>query len=186
VDAVPARRHQVLQPEGAVAPVLVNHADIRGKDVGNGTIGSSDIENGGLLAEDFKARQLPAGGRRPQGERGPQGHEGPPGQDATKLFAYVRDAGSADTVNVQYGSDVTAVSDPAGSSGYTVTFNRSLVNCVVQAMQGIGEPSGSAATPGTASPDVGVILGGADQLVVTFYNNASAVVDTAFMIAAFC
>src|SRR5512139_4002093 len=56
---------------------------------------------------------------------GPQGPPGAPGQDATKLFAYIRDDGPAVTANVQYGSGVTAVSDPAGVSQYQVTFNRS-------------------------------------------------------------
>lgn len=83
---------------------------------------------------------------------------------------------------------MTAVDDPAGPGTYTVTFNRSLVNCVVQAAQGIGDPAGSAgaATIGPAHPDVSVNGGAADQVSVTFYNGSNVISDTAFMITAFC
>ena len=69
-----------------------------------------------------------------------------------------------------------------------MTFNRSLVNCVVQAAQGIGNPAGDAgaATIGPAHPDIFVGLGGDDQALVTFYNGSNLVADTAFMITAFC
>jgi len=159
--------------------------DVRGKDIRNGTIGSPDITDGALLAKDFKAGQLPAGER---GQRGPQGEPGTPGEDATKLFAYIRDFGNADIATVAYGSGVTAVDDdvPASAGHYTVTFNRSLVNCVVVAAQGIGNPSGSAATIGPAHPDVQVGFPAANQASVTFYNGSNATADTAFMITALC
>ena len=164
--------------------------DVRGQDIRNGTIGSPDVTDGALLAQDFKAGQLPAGERGQQGERGPQGQPGTPGQDATKLFAYIRDFGTADIASVAYGSGVTAVDDdvPASAGHYTVTFNRSLVNCVVVAAQGIGNPSGpgSAATIGPAHPDVLVGAPGTNQASVTFYNGMNATADTAFMITALC
>jgi hypothetical protein len=115
--------------------------------------------------------------------------------DATKLkdpplFGYIRDAGGADTPNVEYGRGVTAVDDP-GIGHYAVTFDRSMVGCVVQAQQGIGNPSvsGSASTIGPAHADVVVgSSGGAsdNQALVTFYNGSNAVADTAFMVTAFC
>jgi hypothetical protein len=162
--------------------------DVRGKDIRNGTIGSPDVADGALLARDFKAGQLPAGARGLQGERGPQGEPGTPGQDATKLFAYIRDSGNADVATVAYGSGVTAVDDdvPASAGHYTVTFSRSLVNCVVIAAQGIGKPSGSAGTIGPAHPDVLVGSPGTNQAYVTFYNASSVTTDTAFMITALC
>jgi hypothetical protein len=85
---------------------------------------------------------------------------------------------------------VTAVDDdvPTSAGHYTVTFNRSLVNCVVQAQQGIGNPSGSAGadTIGPAHPDVLMSSGGASQVVVAFYNGSNVTADAAFMITAFC
>ena len=107
---------------------------------------------------------------------------------APTLFAFIRDFGNADTANVEYGRGVTAVSESVSAGHYTVTFNRSLANCVVEAQQGIGNPSGSggAATIGPAHPDVGVGFSGDDKADVTFYNGSNTTADTAFMITAFC
>jgi hypothetical protein len=121
---------------------------------------------------------------------GPQGEQGSPGRDATKLFAYIRDfAGSPGaTGNVESGDGVTAVGDPAGDSAYTVSFNQSVENCVVQAVPGVGDPPG---TPGglvaISLPTVNMAAGGANDVDVTFRLQSSGnVTDTAFMITAFC
>ena len=106
---------------------------MRGRDIRNGTIRSGDVGTGSLLAADFKAGQLPAG------ERGPQGL---PGQDATKLFAYIRDPGLASNAMVEYGSGVTGITDLVGDNAYSVNFNRSVTNCVVLANAGVGDPAG--------------------------------------------
>lgn len=171
-----------LRNNGVRSKDLRNN-DVRGKDIRTGTIGSPDVTDGALLAEDFKAGQLPAGERGPQGERGTPGE---PGQDATNLFAYIRDAGNGDAATVQYGSGVTAVADDAlpAAGHYAVTFNRSLVNCVVVAAQGIGNPTGGASTIGPAHPDV--FISGGNQADVTFYNGGNVTADTAFMITALC
>jgi hypothetical protein len=121
-----------------------------------------------------------------RGPVGPAGAPGASGADATKLFAFILDNGSAATAEVAYGSGVTAVSDPAGNNAYTVTFNRSLANCVVQAVAGVGDPQPSAATVFNAIPLVNMHDGGPDQVSVGFINTASAATDTAFLIAAFC
>ena len=154
----------------------IRNDDVRGKDIRTGTIRSSDVANGSLLAKDFKRGQLPAG---------------PPGQGATDLFGYIRDNGAA-TATVQYGSGVTAVSDPIEPGLYTVTFNRSLANCVVQAVAGIGDPAGTPTLADLlATPEVEVASGGADQATVKFSRPdparaGSIPVDTSFLITAFC
>src|SRR3954452_14245832 len=161
--------------------------NVRGKDVRQGTLRSGDVADGSLLEADFRMGELPAG---PRGATGARGQPGAPGQDATNLFAYIRDDGDADTANVEYGSGVIGVDDdaPPGAGHYTVTFNRSLVNCVVVAAQGIGNPGGSggASTIGPAHPDLFVGLSGASQVTVTFYNGSNVTTDTAFMITALC
>ena len=137
------------------------------------------------LVKKEVAKQL-AGKTGPQG---PPGQPGTPGQDATHLFAYIGDDGPADPATVVYGSGVTAVDDPAGDSSYTVTFNRSLVNCVVQASEGFGDPA-----PGTNDAPVGLIpyvnssFGGSDQVAVFFSKTAGTRTDsdTSFMITALC
>lgn len=136
------------------------------------------------------ARQIgkATGPQGPQGSQGPQGQQGPSGQDATKLFGYIHDSGAASTATLQYGSGVTAVNDPSGASAYTVTFDRSLVNCVVQATAGVGDPSGT--TPLAAGAyiplvDMSAAAGSAD-VKATFLNHQGVLVDTSFMITAFC
>jgi hypothetical protein len=141
-----------------------------------------------LLASDFKAGQLPAGERGAQGPPGPQGlpgAQGPPGQDATKLFAYIRDNGQANAATVHYGSGVIAVTDPGDDNTYTLTFDRSLVNRVVQAVAGKGNPAGPS-TSLPATPFVSMRSGSADQVDVMFSTDAGMSVDTAFLVTAFC
>jgi hypothetical protein len=72
-----------------------------------------------------------------QGMQGQKGDLGMPGQNATKLFAYVDDFGPNSAAVVQYGSGVTGVTDPNGNNAYTVSFDRSLQNCVVDANRGL-------------------------------------------------
>jgi hypothetical protein len=161
---------------GSIDSREIRNNTVRGKDVRNSTLLSRDIRNSTLLARDFKAGQLPAG------PRGATGAAGPPGRNATNLFGYIRDAG---TGVVHYGSGVTAVSDPVGHGTYTVTFNRSLVNCVVQAVAGVGDPAGTSLSV-YAFPQVVVAAGLANQVGVTFRNPADMTIDTSFLITAFC
>jgi hypothetical protein len=113
---------------------------------------------------------------------GPQGEQGSPGQDATKLFAYIGDGGSPATATVRYGSGVTAVTDTAGTGSYTVTFNRSLVNCVAQAVPGFGDPTGIASQANSSAQ----VLVSANHATVTFIDPAGNETDTSFLITAFC
>jgi hypothetical protein len=121
----------------------------------------------------------------PAGPSGPQGQSGQPGQDATNLFAYVRDNGSADMATVGYGSGV-AVSDPAGNSSYQVFFNQSVVNCVVQAVAGTGDPPGGAPVIAGAFPTVDMSAAAANEAFVTFTDTTATVRDTSFLITALC
>jgi hypothetical protein len=117
---------------------------------------------------------------------GPQGDQGQPGEDATNLFAFIRDPESAtQPTTVQYGSGVSAVSDPAGDSTYRVTFNRSVANCVVQAASGFGDPVGRSVTVNSSFPVIFMQEGDANQIDLIF-GNAGGAVETSFMITAFC
>jgi hypothetical protein len=144
--------------------------DVRGKDVRNGTIGTRDVADGGLLAADFKAGQLPAGER------------GEPGPPATKLFAYIRDTAMVDAT-VQYESGVTGVTEPAAiGNPYEVAFDRSLANCVVSATPGIGDPAGGGAYH-HAIPSVSMA---GNTITLSWENDQGTLLDTSFLIAAFC
>jgi hypothetical protein len=121
------------------------------------------------------------------GPQGEQGEPGPPGEDATNLFAYIRDKVNGSTANVQYGSGVTAVDDPEPGHAYVVTFDRSVVNCVVQATPGFGDPVGDAGRD-AAMPTVEMYVGGADEVNVLFWTDSPGGIttDTSFFITAFC
>ena len=123
------------------------------------------------------------------GAPGPKGNPGTPGQDATKLFAYIDDDGPDSPAAVQYGSDVTSVTDPTGNNPYTVTFGRNLQNCVVDAQPGFGDPTGDAGSFGDATREISMDTGGHNQVAVEFRRPGVANgpdVDTSFMITAFC
>jgi hypothetical protein len=86
---------------------------------------------------------------------------------------------------------VTAVAD-TGTATYLVTFNRSLVNCVVDATAGTGNPTGTIPLAG-GTPRIPVInmaagaaAGDDAQALVAFETDAGAAIDTSFMITAFC
>jgi hypothetical protein len=133
-----------------------------------------------------------AGGAGPQGQQGPTGEtgpQGPPGQAATRLFAYVHEGINENTgaANVVYGNGVIAVDDPAGASPYTVTFEQSIANCVVQAEPGVGNPSGgNNSVQPTAIASVDSQTGNDRSVILKFENPSGAIVDTSFTISAFC
>jgi hypothetical protein len=137
-------------------------------------------------------QQGPRGLQGLQGLQGRQGDPGSPGQKATKLFGYIQDAtGSTTTATVKYGSGVTGISDPSGNGPYTVTFDRSLTNCVVHATPGFGNPSGAAAAIVDAIPNIAInpLSNDPDQVKVDFEapnGTTSTSVDTSFVISAFC
>jgi hypothetical protein len=123
------------------------------------------------------------------GTPGQKGDPGTPGQNATKLFAYVDDFSANTTAAVQYGDGVTGATDPTGDNAYTVTFDRSLQNCVVEAQPGFGDPTASAGDV-DATGVITMNKGGQhDQVGVQFTRPGATndpTVDTSFVITAFC
>jgi len=127
------------------------------------------------------------------GPNGPKGPKGDAGEDATNLFAYIRDTASdtlsTDQATIAYGEGVTAVEDPDNSFTYTLSFDRSLSGCVVQANTGTGRPRGTAssylATVSHVSlEDAGIAT---NQARVSFYKpDFTSSYDTSFMVTAFC
>lgn len=144
----------------------VRNRSLSGLDVRKGSLTTAEVRNRSLLANDFKAGQLPAG---PQGPQGPQG---PAGQDATKLWAVVNSSGT-----ILRGSGV--VSAQALSPAYEVIFNRDVSGCSYQA------------TPGSAQAEVGEVAvgprngqpNGVYVFTATSAGNATAL---GFNLAVFC
>ena len=169
--AIELGRNQVKSKH--IAPGQVKRADL-----GRNAVTSAKVADGSLRRADFAAAQLP---------------QGPPGEDATSLFAYIRDAGDLNLpAAVHYGSGVSGVTDADPGHEYMVTFSQSVENCVVQAVPGLGDPPGTASSF-SAIPVVSMHLGDAQSVRIIFRNPfqpdgmaADATVDTSFLITAFC
>jgi hypothetical protein len=77
-----------------------------------------------------------------------------------------------------------------GSDAYTVFFDRSLPNCVVDAQPGSGDPTGTAASFGDATREITMNSGGTHNQVSVEFRQADVTnapdVDTSCMITAFC
>jgi hypothetical protein len=123
------------------------------------------------------------------GPRGPIGPAGPTGADATNLFAFIRDTASdtasTDEATIAYGEGVTAVEDPDNSFSYTLSFDRSLAGCVVQANTGTGRPRGAASSFLTTVSHVALEDTGlaANQARVSFYKPDFT---SSYEVTAFC
>jgi hypothetical protein len=177
---------------GAYATFQLPRHSVGRRQLKKDAVVSSKVKNRSLLRRDFKAGQLPVGAQGPTGAtgpQGPQGLQGQPGQDATKLFAFISDGGanqSTNTAGVVYGSGVSSVTDPSGDSAYTVTFNRSLQNCVVEAEAGTGDPIGSNGSAFSYDSIPTVSIKGSDAQVRFLSAVSHNIVDSSFMITAFC
>jgi hypothetical protein len=67
---------------GSVAGIDIRNSSVTGPDIRRGAVDSEDVEDRSLLAEDFRAGQLPAGLQGPKGDTGlpgPKGDTGLPG-----------------------------------------------------------------------------------------------------------
>jgi len=107
---------------------------------------------------------------------------------ALAAFAYVGEGIPAanTTATVEYGRGVSDVSDDPGAADYNVTFASSVRNCVVQATSGAGDPDGVAAGFEGSFPRIVMSEGPGAEVEITFFNHAGSVVDTGFLITAFC
>ena len=163
----------------------IGKGQVKNSDLANDAVNSQKVANASLLGDDFAPGQLPAGPQGERGPQGPQGEQGTPGEDATNLFAYVRDNGTA---AIGYGSGVAAVEDGGTFAPYTVTFSQSVANCVVLAEAGFGDPMGSA-SKSAGIPDIDMQTGGPAVVNVGFLSatgGSGVPVDTSFLIAALC
>jgi hypothetical protein len=162
--------------KNAVKAKQLAPSSVKPQHIRQGAVKTNKIPDGAITATKLADGVAISG---PQGEQGPQGV---PGEDATKLFGYIRDAGTA---VVHYGSGVTGVTDPPGNNAYLVRFNRSVENCVAQAEAGFGDPAGIASAIESLS-SVSMSSGDDDQVRVRFLTHEGTVTDTSFLITAFC
>jgi hypothetical protein len=93
----------------------VKHADLA-----KNSVTSTNVKDGSLLSQDFKAGQLPAGAQGPKGDTGPQGPKGDTGTvDTTNFYTKAdSDARRATVAWVVVASNGTILRQ---SGGFTVT-----------------------------------------------------------------
>jgi hypothetical protein len=172
--------------------------------IGKNTVASPQVVNGSLKTKDLskKARAALKGNRGPrgftgaqgakgatgaqgiQGIQGIQGVQGVPGTPATKLFASV----SADCAGLDRGSGATAV-DLNFAARCDVRFNQSVASCVpVASFKGVNGASWQL-TVNTDIDAPSLTQLDADEVGVTFRDNAGALITTnrpPFQLAVFC
>ena len=175
---------------GAVAATLIDGDDIARKAIAKkhlkkNSVVTKKVQDGTLLAKDFKPGQLKEGVQGIQGLQGPKGDKGEPGedgqdgadgadgQDAIALWAVITDTGAT-----RRGSHVT--SSVRNSNGfYTVTFDRNVSTCAYAVTLGDenvphGE-TGVARTPDTPN-----------AVNVDTFNSSGAFADAEFQLIVAC
>jgi hypothetical protein len=68
-------------PKNSVKSKQIANGQVKGADIAANAVNSAKVADFSLLAQDFRAGQLPAGPAGPQGAQGPQGPQGEPGAD---------------------------------------------------------------------------------------------------------
>jgi hypothetical protein len=177
--------YAVTLPRNSVDSKQIEQNAVGAAEIRRSAVRTDEVADFSLQAQDFETDALPEG---PVGPVGPPGLSGPAGADATKLFAYIREPATAGPPVVQYGSGVSGVTRD-GVNTYTVTFNRSLIDCVVLANTGIGNPPfspGGDAQTIAAIPEVVMDNGPSGQVEVTFTTITGQSPRASFLISAFC
>jgi len=169
-----------------VTSKIIKNGGVKTKDLANNAATSPKVANGSLLEEDFAAGQLPEGPQGPPGTDGSAGSAGSPGQDATNLFAYIRDNGDGVAASVAYGKGVTGVSETTFAGEYRVTFNQSVSNCVAHATSGEGDPHVGAASTDQGAAAIYMQTDAAEVIEIVFHDATGVDSDTSFLVSAFC
>jgi hypothetical protein len=167
------------------AAISLSDNSVKSRHIAKGQVKSSDVADGSLVAGDFKAGALAAGPQGPAAPQGPAGAEGPAGpvgpqgEPATRLYAAISYDGA-----LLHGEGVTnSVKHAPGS--YTVTFDRSLDECVATAGHYNEKPLTS---PSPANHfALTRMLNKPDTLHVAVWNSSTnSVFSVSFAIVAFC
>ena len=69
----------ITLPANSVGSKQIKPQAVKGSEIARNAVTAGKVKDGSLLAQDFKAGQLPAGAPGEQGPPGPKGDSGPPG-----------------------------------------------------------------------------------------------------------
>ena len=175
----------ITLPNGSVGAKQLKSKAVTNGKLADGAVTAAKVKSHSLLADDFKAGQLPAGSPGPAGPAGvagPAGPAGAAGQPATALWAVV-DIGGA----LVHGSHTTAVTKlfPGVTAGaYEVTFDRDVTNCALLATLGRTDSQSFNPDPG----EIGTAYrnGNPNAVFVKTRDSTGAAVDESFHLAVFC
>ena len=143
----------------------IKNGQVKRVDLGKASVVSSKVANGGLLAEDFAAGQLPAGAQGPQGAQGAQGIQGLKGEpgvdgaDRASIAAQPRCAGCP----VASGATSTFVPIPLTDSQWTQDTNEG--NILFVEVEWTPPPGTCASMPLPAGATVEVKLDGSRTIL---------------------
>jgi hypothetical protein len=150
------------------------------------SVGTKQLKRQAVTLKKIKA-SAKAALRGRKGARGEPGSQGPPGQDATSLFASIRDPSDEEPAVIQYGTGVVSVTDgPGTGAGYEVTFARSVTNCIIHVTPGRGDPAGPPAIGFEVPVTVDMEEGTPPETVTVFFEDAGGTHDVSFFISAIC
>lgn len=112
--------YNAVVPKNSVGTPQLQRNAVKAAKIAPNAIRTGHVLDGTLLANDFKAGQIP------QGPKGDKGDKGDPGTPAATFWANVSSTGILGT-----NSGATAAS---GTMPFTVTFNRSVADCAAVAV----------------------------------------------------
>jgi hypothetical protein len=178
----------ITLPGGSVGGKQLKASAVTGGKLADGSVTGAKVKNHSLLAEDFKAGQLPAGPPGPTGATGATGAAGSPGaagapgQPATALWAVVDASGA-----LVHGSHVTAAAKlftGTVAGAYEVTFDRDVSSCALLATLGRTDAANANPAPG----EIGTAYrnGNPAAVFVKTLNSAGVEADGSFHLAVFC
>ena len=178
----------ITLPKGSVGAKQLKSKSVTNGKLADGAVTAAKVKSHSLVADDFKAGQLPAGSAGhagPAGVAGPAGPAGPAGaagQPATALWAVV-DIGGA----LVHGSHTTAVTKlfPGVTAGaYEVTFDRDVTNCALLAT--LGRTDSQAFNPDPGEIGTAYRNGNPNAVFVKTRDSAGTAIDGSFHLAVFC
>lgn len=102
----------VTLAKNSVTSRTIKDGEVKRPDLAKSAVGTSQVADGSLLADDFKAGQLPAGAQGPKGEKGDKGDKG---DQAVTGFAVRANSGQGTAVTANCNPGEVAVSGGAHS-----------------------------------------------------------------------
>jgi hypothetical protein len=129
----------------------IGREQVKAQDIARNAVSATKVKDGSLLAQDFKAGQLPGGPAGPKGEKGavgPKGAQGGPGlSDLERVYATSVDSADSPKLIVA----TCAAGKVAISGGYDIAGGKegSTPSGLANVIADLVEPSSPSSVPGS-------------------------------------